>query len=230
MSEEIVKLKGTRYGLQLSFEAGTPFSAIEADIRRKLETGSRFFRQGTVIQLSPGVLSSTDESVLRKLFHQHGVLFRVEKAAPPQPKRRRQKEDVEQTDSKPIEKTSPLPKAMPVTEEQKMLVIDRTVRGGQEIQTAGSVLICGNVNPGAQIIAGGSIDIRGVCRGIVHAGAYGDTSAFIIADRLIPVQIRIADRIAQAPDRDVKPKVAERASIRDGKIIIEPIERQEMKS
>ena len=106
-----------------------------------------------------------------------------------------------------------------------MLVINRTVRGGQEITTPGSVLICGNVNPGAQIIAGGSIDIRGICRGMVHAGAYGDTTAFIIADRLMPVQIRIADRIARSPDGELKPKVAERAAIKDGKIIIESIER-----
>ena len=230
MSEEIVKLKGTRFGLELSFDAETPFPVIEADIRRRLETGSKFFRQGTVIQLAPGILSTTDESILRRLFHQHGVLFRVENVEATQPKRRRQKVDNESTDSKPIEeKKTSTPKVAPIAEEQKMLVINRTVRGGQEIQTAGSVLICGNVNPGAQIIAGGSIDIRGICRGIVHAGAYGDTSAFIIADRLMPVQIRIADRIAQAPDQDVKPTIAERASIHDGKIIIEPIERQEMK-
>ena len=115
--------------------------------------------------------------------------------------------------------------AAPAAAGQNMLVINRTVRGGQEITTPGSVLICGNVNPGAQVIAGGSIDIRGICRGMVHAGAYGDTTAFIIADRLMPVQIRIADRIARSPDGELKPKVAERAAIKDGKIIIESIER-----
>ena len=95
----------------------------------------------------------------------------------------------------------------------------------QEVTAPGSVLICGNVNPGAQVIAGGSIDIRGTCRGIVHAGAYGDTSAFVIADRLMPVQIRIANFIAQAPDQMTKPNFAERASIKDGRIVIEPVER-----
>ena len=88
-----------------------------------------------------------------------------------------------------------------------------------------SVLICGNVNPGAEIIAGGSIDIRGTCRGIVHAGAYGDRNSFIIADCLMPVQIRIADLIAQAPDSIEKPAYAEKASVKNNQIIIEPIER-----
>ena len=85
-------------------------------------------------------------------------------------------------------------------------------------------------HPEAQIIAGGSIDIRGACKGVVHAGAYGDTTAFVVADQLMPTQIRIADRIAQPPENMKKPKVAERASIKDGKIVIEPMERQEIKA
>ena len=107
----------------------------------------------------------------------------------------------------------------------QMLVVNRTLRGGQEVQSQGSVLILGNVNPGAQVIAGGSIDIRGTCRGIVHAGAYGDRDAIIIADHLMPVQIRIADVIAQSPEQYEKPELAERASVQDGRIVMEPIER-----
>ena len=122
------------------------------------------------------------------------------------------------------------PKAIPSMDEPQMLVVNRTIRSGQEIKTPGSVMICGNVNPGAQIIAGGSIDIRGACKGLVHAGAYGDTSAFIVADQLMPTQIRIADRIAQPPENMKKPQAAERASIKDGKIVIEPMERQEIKA
>jgi septum site-determining protein MinC len=106
-----------------------------------------------------------------------------------------------------------------------MVVVNRTLRGGQEIRTASSVLVCGNVNPGAQIIAGGSIDIRGTCRGLVHAGASGDTDSFIIADHLMPTQIRIANLIARSPDHMEMTERAERASIKDGQIVIEPIER-----
>ena len=122
------------------------------------------------------------------------------------------------------------PRGIPSMEEPQMLVVNRTIRSGQEIKSPGSVMICGNVNPGAQIIAGGSIDIRGACKGMVHAGAYGDTSAFVVADQLMPTQIRIADRIAQPPENMEKPKCAERASIKSGKIVIEPMERQEIKA
>ena len=80
-------------------------------------------------------------------------------------------------------------------------------------------------HPEAQIIAGGSIDIRGTCRGLVHAGASGDTDSFIIADHLMPTQIRIANLIARSPDHMEMTERAERASIKDGQIVIEPIER-----
>ena len=108
---------------------------------------------------------------------------------------------------------------------QEMVVVNRTLRGGQEIRTESSVMVCGNVNPGAQIIAGGSIDIRGTCRGMVHAGAFGDSTAFIIADHLMPTQIRISNLIARSPDEMEKTERAERAFIKEGRIVIEPIER-----
>lgn len=106
-----------------------------------------------------------------------------------------------------------------------MKVINRTVRSGESISSRGGVLIVGNVNSGAEIIAGGSIDIRGVCKGLVHAGAYGDRSAVIVADCLMPVQIRIADIIAQSPEGMARPTKAERAQIKDNTIVIETIER-----
>lgn len=229
MSGEIVKLKGNRGGLQLVFAPNADFESIRDDIQRKLEEGSRFFRRGTEIQIAPGVLSEANEAVLRKLFHRHGVLFRVEEPVEPPPRPKTEQKPAAPPKPKPEPIVEP-PKAIPSMDEPQMLVVNRTIRSGQEIKTPGSVMICGNVNPGAQIIAGGSIDIRGACKGLVHAGAYGDTSAFIVADQLMPTQIRIADRIAQPPENMKKPQVAERASIKDGKIVIEPMERQEIKA
>ena len=119
-----------------------------------------------------------------------------------------------EVDIKPVEKKS-----------SPMLVINKTIRGGQEVRTESSVLICGNVNPGAQVISGGSVDIRGTCRGIVHAGAFGDETAFVVADKLMPMQIRIANVIARSPDDAKEVNMAERASIKNGFIVFEPIMR-----
>ena len=219
MNEGVVKFKGSRSGLQLVLEEAADFSAIEDEIREKLESGSNFFCKGTLIQVVSSSLSEDEKKKLSNPFHTHGVVMRAvaaEEAEPLPAEEPAAAEPPVEADSAVRDKDQSV---------QEMTVVNRTVRGGEEISSKSSILICGNVNPGAQIIAGGSIDIRGTCRGIVHAGAYGDTSAFVIADHLMPVQIRIAGLIARSPDHVEKSARAERASIKNGQIIIEPIER-----
>jgi len=219
MSEDIVKIKGGGDGLQLSFAPGAAFADIEQDIRAKLESGSGFFLRGTLVLIPHDALTEAELTTLQKLFHAHGLICR---RAPQGEAKPRKANKAAKMAPAPAAVAAPAAAQPPV---QEMVVVNRTLRGGQEINTKSSVLVCGNVNPGAQIIAGGSIDIRGTCRGMVHAGAYGDTQAFVIADHLMPTQIRIADLIARSPDQMEKSERAERASIKDGQIVIEPIER-----
>src|SRR5690606_23505739 len=80
------------------------------------------------------------------------------------------------------------------------LLLRETVRSGRAIHHEGDVVIVGDVNPGAEIIAGGSVIVWGRLRGMVHAGAYGDHTALICALELSPTQLRIADQIAVAPE------------------------------
>jgi septum site-determining protein MinC len=57
----------------------------------------------------------------------------------------------------------------------------------------GHVVVIGDVNPGAQIIAGGDIVVWGKLQGLAHAGALGDPGAVICALDFLPSMIRIAD-------------------------------------
>lgn len=212
---DIVTIKGLKYGLQLTFAKGATFDDVQANLLDKLESGDGFFIRGTTVFVPKGYFAEDQNEKLRRMFHRHGMLFSTELKRP-------NLDPPSRDTNKPQKvKTTPSTSA-PV---QNMMVINRTVRGGQEVKADSSVLICGNVNPGAQIIAGGSIDIRGTCRGFVHAGAFGDKSAFVIADRLMPVQIRIADLVARAPDEPESVDKAERALIKDNMIIFEPVAR-----
>lgn len=210
---DIVTIKGLKYGLQLTFAKGASFDDVQANLLNKLESGNGFFIRGTTVFVPKGYFAEEQNEVLRRMFHRHGMLFSTElkrpNMAPPS----------RDTTKAPAQK----PKA--VDEAQKMMIINHTIRGGQEVKVNSSVLICGNVNPGAQVIAGGSIDIRGTCRGFVHAGAFGDKTACVVADRLMPAQIRIADLIARAPDEPEQVTQAERAMIRGNQIIFEPVAR-----
>lgn len=115
--------------------------------------------------------------------------------------------------------------SQPETEAPPMdmtLLIDRTLRSGQCIRYPGHVVVMGDVNPGAEIVAGGHIMVFGALRGVAHAGAFGNVNAVVTAFRLNPTQLRIAGFITRAPDgEEIKPHQPETASISDGAIVIE---------
>ncbi|MCW2277136.1 septum site-determining protein MinC [Heliophilum fasciatum] len=106
--------------------------------------------------------------------------------------------------------------------DEQALVIQRTLRSGQTVRYPGHVIILGDVNPGAEVIAGGNIIVMGIFRGVAHAGAMGDDRAIVTALRLRPVQLRIANHITRPPDDDnALPDQPEVARIRDGVVTIE---------
>lgn len=82
-----------------------------------------------------------------------------------------------------------------------VLYLHQTLRSGQTISHAGHLVIVGDVNPGAEIMAEGDITVWGALRGIAHAGIGGNIEAEIRALKLQPIQIRIAHAIARSPDR-----------------------------
>lgn len=101
------------------------------------------------------------------------------------------------------------------------LLLRETVRSGRALWHDGHVVIVGDVNPGAEVMAAGSVIVWGRLRGLVHAGALGDATAVICALELNPTQLRIADHIAVAPDSGPG-RAPEQAAIRDGQIVAEP--------
>ncbi|KAB2952336.1 septum site-determining protein MinC [Heliorestis acidaminivorans] len=106
--------------------------------------------------------------------------------------------------------------------DEQTLLIQRTLRSGQRVRYPGHVVIMGEVNPGAEVIAGGNIIVLGSFRGVAHAGAFGSTEAIVMAFRLQPTQLRIADHITRPPDEgDAGPEHPEIARIRDGMVTIE---------
>lgn len=94
--------------------------------------------------------------------------------------------------------------------DETALFLNKTIRSGQRIEFPGHVVVLGDVNPGAEIIADGSIIVWGRVRGIVHAGVKGDKNAVICALDLSPVQLRIADETSALlkPQKNPQPEIA----------------------
>ncbi|MFN4292969.1 MAG: septum site-determining protein MinC [Thermoflexales bacterium] len=103
------------------------------------------------------------------------------------------------------------------------LLVRRRVRSGQVLRHPGHVVVIGDVNPGAQLIAGGDIIVWGRLEGSAHAGALGDDHAVICALEMSPSFIRIADvtrmpRPSKRRSRD-KSSSAKMARIEDQEIV-----------
>ena len=71
------------------------------------------------------------------------------------------------------------------------------LRSGQRLEYEGSIVIIGDVNAGAEVVAGENIVVLGTLRGLAHAGAKGNKDAIIEASEIDAVQIRIADKIKE---------------------------------
>ena len=99
------------------------------------------------------------------------------------------------------------------------LVVRRTLRSGQSLRHPGHVVVIGDVNSGAEVVAGGDIVVWGRVRGLVHAGALGDEGAMICALDLAPTQLRIAGIIARSPEEKRRKPEPEMAQVRGGQIV-----------
>ena len=100
--------------------------------------------------------------------------------------------------------------------------IHRTIRSGTVVQFDGDLFIFGDVNPGAEVVASGSITVLGMLKGLAHAGAAGDDAAVIFALHLRPTQLRIGRRIALSPAEAEHSPGPEVALVSADQIVIEP--------
>lgn len=108
-----------------------------------------------------------------------------------------------------------------------------TLRSGQVLDCESSVVVIGDVNPGAKVISKGNIVILGALKGNAYAGANGNELAFVAALDMDPVQIKIGDVIGRSADKSINdrkkkkqaspPAEPQVAIVKDGNIYIEPI-------
>ena len=79
-----------------------------------------------------------------------------------------------------------------------------SVRSGQKIEFEGSIIVLGDVNDGAEVIAGENIVILGILRGLAHAGAKGNKDAMIAASSIEAPQLRIANVVKERERAEIQ--------------------------
>lgn len=216
MQIQHVVLKGSRDGLVLYLDPHLEFNILLEEIENNLTKAAQFL-QGASVRCFWGEKKCPEEQseILISMLKRYGLEFAGWLTA---------------ADLSVPEKQSrinSISKARYFSEEGitegNCLFVERTLRSGKSVKFDGHVLVIGDVNPGAEIIAGGNIVVIGALRGVAHAGAAGDRKAVVTAYNLNPTQLRIADHVTRAPDEEVAWRGPEIARISDGKIVVESL-------
>jgi septum site-determining protein MinC len=204
----IVQIKGIRDGLLATF-ADAPWEEQRAALVTQIDARSAFF-QGARLALDVGtqVLKVNDLVDLRDQLSERNVTLWAVIGESPTTEQTAQLLGLATRISKPRpEETRHVLEAV---SSDTALFIARTIRSGTRIEYPGHIVIVGDVNPGAEIVAEGNVIVWGRVRGMIHAGAKGDRSAFICALDLSANQLRIADEASAMlkPQKDPKPEIA----------------------
>ncbi len=110
---------------------------------------------------------------------------------------------------------------VPAAEVSRVHHVRTTLRNGQVASSQGDLLVYGNVNPGAEVVARGDIFVLGKLRGLAHAGHGGRRDSVVYSTIMEPRQLRIGDVAAVG---DGKPGSGpEVALVHEGTIRVLPI-------
>ena len=125
-------------------------------------------------------------------------LFKAAGLSMPEPELIDEREELEVSAETEIEKEK--------TEENKknisaLKVVYNSMRSGQRIESEGDVIVWGHLNPGAEIVAGGSIIVAGRLLGVIHAGGFGREDVFVWAGCFETPQVRIANKLCYADSK-----------------------------
>jgi septum site-determining protein MinC len=207
-----VIIKGNKYGIVVVLDAFMKFDELKEKIAEKFRDSSKFFSKAQMaISFEGRNLSNEEQREILDIIAEETELHVV---------------CIVENDT---QKEEVFKKAL----DEKLMELSNTtgqfykgnLRSGQVLESETSIIVIGDVNPGARIVSKGNIIVLGSLKGTVFAGATGNSNSFVVALDMNPVQIRIADTIARSPDKPIKEvkKEAKIAFLEDGNIYIETL-------
>jgi septum site-determining protein MinC len=229
---ETITFKGFRDGLHLILDEEALFPEIQEDLYNHLQKAGSFFAGAPVIlQLGKRLLSLHEFQIVQQMLADHANITITQVACEREEVKAffrehgfplaafpEQEERVKSVERRTTKKVT----------HNNTLLIKQTLRSGQRIVAEEHLVVVGDVNPGAELIAGGDVIVFGTLRGVAHAGMPDNTAAVIMALHLQPTQLRIANFIGRAPDWGEIPRevLPEMAKIMDDQIVIEAVNKK----
>jgi septum site-determining protein MinC len=234
-----MSVKGIREGLLVTAPPDSSFTEMLTQMETELSAKGAFFEGSRVaLQIGPRRLSQKEIGQLQRLFTTHNLELWAVLAEDAATRKLVREQDLAirlagsntDLDGNMLEPVQPKP-AHPngtasAANGRHVLLLKETIRSGRSLYHEGDIVIVGDVNAGAEILAAGDVIVWGRLRGLVHAGALGSETAVICALDLSPTQLRIAGHIAISPYEPNRQPQPEIASVKDGQIVAEKWNKQ----
>ena len=203
----LVQIKGIRDGLLATF-VDAPWEEQRLALLAQIDERPSFF-QGARLAMDVGsqVLKVNDLVDLRDFLSERNISLWAVISESPTTEQTSQLLGMATRISKPRPEER---KQVSEIADDTALFVNKTLRSGVRIEFSGNVVVLGDVNAGAEVIADGSVIIWGRVRGMIHAGCKGDRSAVICALDLSATQLRIANEVSAVlkPPKDPRPEIA----------------------
>ena len=208
-TNSLIQIKGLRDGLLVSLD-DAPWDEQRTAFLTQVDSQPAFFKGARLaLDVASQVLHVNDLVDLRDQLSDRGISLWAVISESPTTEKTAQLLGLATRVSKPRPEESRQFSVKDLGDETA-LFLERTLRSGTRIEFPGHVVILGDVNPGAEIIAEGNVIIWGRLRGMVHAGAKGNKTAVICALDLSPTQLRIAEEVSASlkPQENPRPEIA----------------------
>ena len=211
-----ITIKGIKNGILVELNPAEEWLRVTEELAQHLDAQSDFYRGANVtVDLGERPVPRHEMTSLKALLDRRGLhIWSIMSASETSIQAAHTldlKTNVANTVPERKDDTKPSRSALEQTEAPGV-VVKRTLRSGQRVQSAGVIVIVGDVNPGAEVIAGGDVVVWGRLRGTVHAGSDGNESAVVCALDMSPTQLRIAGYIVTSPpgatERQPQPEIA----------------------
>lgn len=208
-TNSLIKIKGLRDGLLVSLD-DAPWDEQLSALISQVDSQPSFFQGARLaLDVASQILHVDDLVDLRDKLSERGIFLWAILSESPTTEHTSQLLGLATRISKPRPEETRV-HAVDDLGDETALFLQKTLRSGTRVDFAGHVVVLGDVNPGAEIVAEGNVIIWGRLRGMVHAGAKGNKDCVICALDLSPTQLRIAGEASAAmkPYSQPRPQMA----------------------
>lgn len=215
-----VIIKSFQNGLSIYLDEEMPFAELLNEIAYKFKESAHFFKDASmVISFEGRTLSDQEERQLVNTITTNSALNVMCIMG--------KNEETNKNFVKALQKVSYHQQAL----ENAGQFYKGTLKDGQVLETENSLIVLGDVYPGASIISNKDIVVLGGLYGQAYAGGNGEEGHFVVALEMSPEKLKIGDFKYKTSEKQskwsIKPKVQPKiAYVEDARVIIEPITKE----